>query len=229
VSLTLSRSIGSHFYGGNALVRGAGATVYEQSFDLLAAGLSAIASAFVIMTRGGAGCWLASNVVMAVAGFMLVSVGGRLMASVSRRRTPPAMHERGYRLHRRLAILGASPLLAPGIGRRLFALSILRFFVLALVLATSARAVPLDIPVWQLAAAMPFAIFATALALTPGGLGVNEWTMTAALFMLGTPIGISAQWAIVNRVLVALAGVACGFAGFAIAAVVRWSRVPQPR
>jgi uncharacterized membrane protein YbhN (UPF0104 family) len=38
--------------------------------------------------------------------------------------------------------------------------------------------------------------------LTPGGLGVNELTSTAALSVFGTPLAIGAQWALANRVLI---------------------------
>jgi uncharacterized membrane protein YbhN (UPF0104 family) len=65
---------------------------------------------------------------------------------------------------------------------------------------------------------------ANALAVTPGGLGINEWTVSSALFALGTPFPASAQWAVVNRVLVAVAAGMCGVAGLLIALAARSAR-----
>jgi hypothetical protein len=97
----------------------------------------------------------------------------------------------------------------------------MRFGVLVLMGAASANAVALDVPLWRLAAALPFAAITNALAITPGGLGINEWAASSVLFALGTPFQVSAQWAVVNRVLVAVAAGLCGITGLLIAVAAR--------
>jgi hypothetical protein len=222
LTLVLSRSIGAHLYGGRGLLRGAFATVFDYFFDLLIAVFLVLASALVLVTGGGAGTWALCALVIAIAGFVLYGAAARLAIGVAR-----SLGSRGRgRFNEFCTTIALSPLLAPDIGRRLLAISVLRFAVLVLIGAVSANAVALDVPVWRLAASLPFAMISNALAITPGGLGVNEWAVSSVLFALGTPFQVSAQWAVVNRVLVATAAGLCGIAGIIIAAAARSSRVP---
>ena len=82
-------------------------------------------------------------------------------------------------------------------------LSTLRFVVVVLMSAQTADAVHLHIAVWQMAAAVPFVVMASVIAITPGGIGVNELTSVTALKVFGTPMAVGAQWALANRVLIA--------------------------
>ncbi len=67
----------------------------------------------------------------------------------------------------------------------------------------AARAIGVSIPLWHLAAAMPFVIIACVIVVTPGGLGVNELSYATMLHLFGTPLHVGAQWALANRFLVA--------------------------
>jgi uncharacterized membrane protein YbhN (UPF0104 family) len=96
-----------------------------------------------------------------------------------------------------------SSLIDAGLARRLVILSALRFGVVVLMSVQTAEAINVHIPVWQMAAAIPFVVMASVIALTPGGLGVNELTSVTALKIFGTPLAVGAQWAVANRVLIA--------------------------
>jgi hypothetical protein len=220
LSLAFCRSIGAHFYGGRGLMRGATGTLFDQFFDILVALLFGLASVVVLLTGGGAMTWVFCAVVISVAGWLEYGAAARLVTGAAR-----SLGCRGSgRFYGYCASLGHSPLFAPGIGRRLFAITTLRFAILVLVSIVAANAAGVDVPAWHLSASLPFAIVAGALAITPGGLGVIEWTASSALFAFGTPFQVSAQWAIVNRLLVALAAGLCGVAGLLIAAAARSSR-----
>jgi hypothetical protein len=224
VSVALSRSIGAQLYGGRGLARGAAATLLDQLFDLLVAGLLGLASVVAITVAGSALVWLGCALAISAAGLAASPISARLLGHLSRslgRRGGRWLGGRSARLFRNL---GDWALLTPDIARRLFALSLLRFAVLVLVAGASAQAVRLDVPLWQLAAALPFAVFANALAITPGGLGVNEWAAASAIFALGAPFTVAAQWAIVNRVMVAVGAALGGFAGLLIVAIQRRTR-----
>jgi hypothetical protein len=223
LSLVLSRSIGAHLHGGRAWSRGATATLFDYFFDVVVAGFFVLSSMLVLIAGGGAVAWALCALAICLAGFVLYGAAARLVAGAAR-----ALGSRGRGRHCMFcATIALSPLLAPDIGRRLLAISVLRFAVLVLVGAVSAQAIGADLPLWHLAASLPFAVIANALAITPGGLGVNEWTVSSALFALGTPFQTSAQWAVVNRVLVAVAAGLCGIAGLLIAAAARSPRPPR--
>ena len=225
LTLVFSRSIGAYLYGGRPLVGGAVATGFDYFFDLLVAVFFALSSTLVLVSVGGAVTWALCAFVITIAGFVLYGAAARLAVGTAR-----ALGSRGRsRFHGFCTTIALSPLLAPRIGRRLLAISVLRFGVLVLMGAASANAVALDVPLWRLAAALPFAAITNALAITPGGIGVNEWAASSVLFALGTPFQVSAQWAVVNRVLVAIAAGLCGIAGIIIAAAARASRPRRVR
>jgi hypothetical protein len=159
-------------------------------------------------------------VIAAIIAVVAGALYGKLVARLTR--GADALSQRvGGRIGLWCAAIALSPILAPGIGRRLLALSVARFVVLVLIGAASAQATGAQIAAWQLAASIPFAIFANALAITPGGLGINEWTMCTMLVAFGISFQTAAQWALVNRLLVAAAAVLCGVAGAAVAILLR--------
>ena len=217
VSLLLSRSIGAHLHGGRGLMRGGSAVALDQFFDILVAAGLALSSIVILTTGGGAVAW---TVVAAIIALAAVALYGKLVGRLTG--SADALSQRvGGRIGRWCAAIASSPVLAPGIGRRLLALSAARFLVLVLIGASSAQATGVQVAAWQLAVSIPFAIFANALAITPGGLGVNEWTMCTVLVSLGVSFQTAAQWALVNRLLVAAAAVLCGVAGAAVAILLR--------
>jgi Lysylphosphatidylglycerol synthase TM region len=214
LSLVLARSLGAHLHGGGALVRGAGATLFDYFFDVLVAAVLALCSVLVLIAGGGGAAWATGAAVLGILAFVLCGRAARLAAGVAGWLAP-----RGPGRYRdTLVAVSASPLLNPKIARRLLAISAIRFAVLVLIAAIGARTIAADIAVWRLAAALPFSMIAVALAITPGALGVNEWTLAAVLLAFGTPIQVSAEWALAVRVLMLAAAALWGLAGLAIAA-----------
>jgi len=162
------------------LARGAVATVFDYFFDLLVAVFFALSSALVLVGGGGAGAWALCALVILIAGFLLYGAVARLAVGTAR-----SLGSRGRsRFHGFCTTIALSPLLVPKIGRRLLAISVVRF-------------------------------------------GINEWAASSVLFALGTPFQVSAQWAVVNRVLVAIAAGLCGIAGLLIAVAARSLRPPR--
>jgi len=102
-----------------------------------------------------------------------------------------------------IAGLQQSGLLNPSLARQLMSLSAARFAIQVLMAGETAQAIGVHIPLWHLAAAMPFVIIACVIVVTPGGLGVNELSYATTLHLFGTPLNVGAQWALANRVLVA--------------------------
>lgn len=201
VSMSAARTLGTYFHG-RALRRGTGGTLFEQAFDVLIVGFLAIASGVTRFFRGGGLMWTACAITMAA--FALLAIGPsvrlvRRQADVLASRTVPPRN----RILRSFANLQQSGLLNAGLVRRLMLLSAARFVIQVLMAGETAEAIGVHIPLWHLAAAMPFVIIACVIVVTPGGLGVNELSYATTLHLFGTPLHVGAQWALANRFLVA--------------------------
>jgi uncharacterized membrane protein YbhN (UPF0104 family) len=201
VSMSIARTVGTYFHG-RAFKRGTGGTLFEQSFDFLIVCLLAIASGVTRLYRGGAVMWTVCALALSV--FAMLAIGPAVailnhqVASLNARTIPPRS-----RVSRRIAKLEQSGLLNPGLSRQLMGLSLARYVIQVLMAGQTAEAIGVHIPLWHLAAAMPFVVIACVIVVTPGGLGVNELSYATTLHLFGTPLNTGAQWALANRVLVA--------------------------
>ena len=202
LSMSVARTLGTYFYG-RSLQRGTGGTLFEQSFDVLIVGFVAIASGATRFYGGGGIMWTVCAIAMAALAILAVGPSVRLIHRqvVSLNSGTIASKNRILRI---FGSLEHSGLLSAGLARRLMALSTARFAIQVLMAGQTAQAIGVHIPLWQLAAAMPFVIIACVIVVTPGGLGVNELSYATTLHLFGTPLNIGAQWALANRVLVAL-------------------------
>jgi uncharacterized membrane protein YbhN (UPF0104 family) len=198
LSMSLARTLGTWVYG-RALRRGTLGTLFEQAFDFLILCFLTVASASTRLLHGGAAMWLASALFMSL--FAVWGVGA-VMNSVRRLTTHIASNGANLARWRRLMIeLHQSGLLQPHLARQLMAISTIRFAVLVLMASQTTAAIHADIPLWHLAATIPFALLAAVVGITPGGLGVTEFTYAAVLSLFGTPLAVTTQWAIANRLL----------------------------
>jgi hypothetical protein len=200
IGMATARTLGTHAYG-RPLKRGTGGTLMEQGFDLLTVLPMAVASAATWFWRGDGLLWL----IVAVAMIAITLLAcGPLVKLLRRLATSCGANASRNRILCELGELRHSELLQAGLVRRLVVLSAIRFAIVVLMAVQTARIVNLTIPLWQMAAAVPFVFLSTILAVTPGGIGVNELTSTTALKLFGTPLAVAAQWSVANRLLVTL-------------------------
>jgi uncharacterized membrane protein YbhN (UPF0104 family) len=225
LSMSAARTLGTYFHG-RALRRGTGGTLFEQTFDVMIVGFLAIASGVTLFFRSGGMVWLACAIAMA--GCAMLAVGPVVgvirgqVAALNARSVPPQ-----NRILRSVAGLQESGLLNATLGRQLMALSLARFTVQVLMAGQAAEAIGVHIPLWHLAAAMPFVIIACVIVVTPAGLGVNELSYATTLHLFGTPLQVGAQWALANRFLVAsscFVVAACAAAGLGLAKMMTTAR-----
>jgi len=211
LATTLARSFGSQVVRGSGGVRGALATFFEQLFDVAVIALCALVSAYCVWVHDLA-WWPAGAVTVIALGFVAIGpfVTGATATVVRLSTARVALGRRTARVGRALANSG---LFDARLARRLFALSLLRFVVLWLIAIATTQSVGLNITSLQLAGALPLVALATAVAVTPGGIGVNEWTFAAALTALGVDFDTATQCALINRALVAIAAAIVGLAG----------------
>ena len=215
LATALTRSFCSHLVTGSGAVRSALATAFEQIFDIGVVALCGLASVYCLWS-GDLSRWPAVAGVAIAIGFMLAgpALGTAAAASKWLATTHAMLGDRIGRFGRALAESG---LFEQRLTRHLFVLSVLRFAVLWLMAIATTYAVGLNVSGLQLAAALPLVVLATALAVTPGGIGINEWTFAAALTAFGADFETATQFALVNRVLVAAAALMIGVAGVTLA------------
>jgi uncharacterized membrane protein YbhN (UPF0104 family) len=198
VSMPITRTLGTRVHG-RAVRRGTLGTYFEQVFDFGFACVLMLASLAVYFLGRSAFNWLLIAVPSALVSVWLagstLSMIRRLAARV-RDDSITASRWRQYAVE-----LSHSGLLQSALGRKLMCLSALRFAVLTVMAAEVGRSVHADIPWWHFAFAMPAAILATAAGLTPGSLGVWEFSYVGALALIGTPLRVATTVALANRLL----------------------------
>jgi uncharacterized membrane protein YbhN (UPF0104 family) len=201
LSMSAARTLGTYFHG-RAFRRGTGGTLFEQAFDVLIVAFLAIASGVTRFFRGGGMMWTCSALAMAAFAVLAIGPAVRLIRRQSDSLASRTVAPRN-RILQSFANLQRSGLLNAALARRLMLLSTARFAVQVLMAGQTAEAIGVHIPLWHLAAAMPFVIIACVIVVTPGGLGVNELSYATMLHLFGTPLNVGAQWALANRFLVA--------------------------
>lgn len=202
LGMTAARTIGIQFYG-RALRRGVAGTLVEQSFDVFLLFFLALATAATLAWKGGELMW---SILAAAMILVCVVIIRPLMRSVSHLTKVIAIRLRdgsfiGTKVKRLSMTFEQAVTLRPGLGIRLLTLSVVRFAVVVAMARETAVAIGAQIPLWQIAAMVPFVVVAMLLAITPGGFGFSELTSVGVLRLFGTPLAVSAQWAVANRVL----------------------------
>ena len=229
LATALARSLGVHIAIGRGAARGAVASVFEQMFDLAVIALCGLVSLFCLWRRELA--WWPAGVAIAIAAAW-ISAGPMVRAAASAAQRLATARSitgvMGGRIGRFSRALADSGLFDERLTRRLLVLSVFRFLVLWLMTLATTQTAGLNISGGQLAAALPLVGLATTVAVTPGGLGVNEWTFAAALTAFGVDFEIATQCALINRVLATVAAMVIGAAGLVLAHVVGKSAASLP-
>jgi len=226
-----ARTVGTLAYG-RTLKRGTGGTVFEQAFDLLVTFLLSVASIVTWLGNGEAWTWgvcaLAAVALAIIAVKPLLWLMETLLSTRSEKavrglvsRIFPGQSSFVERSLRTFFGVRQSGLMSPRLVRRLLVLSALRFGVIVLMAEQAAVMTGANIRLWTMAAAIPFAAISNFIAITPGGVGVNELTSVTALHVFGIPMAVASQWAIANRVLLTESCFIVAIASMATAALVR--------
>jgi uncharacterized membrane protein YbhN (UPF0104 family) len=227
LSVAGARTVGTYVHG-RALKRGAAGTLFEQSFDVVIVAFLAIASVVTRLFRGGRLMWTSSAVGMIAIALLVAGPGMSLIRRILASSGAGSRIPRN-RILRRISELQHSGFLNSRLARRLVLLSAARFVVQVLMLGLCARAIDVQIPLWQLAAALPFAIMGAAIAMTPGGIGITELSFATVLTLFGTSLRNGAQWAVASRVLVTTACVVIAIGAAVLLALSRDTTPGNPR
>lgn len=224
LGMTVARTAGTHAYG-RTLKRGTGGTIFEQSFDLLMVVLLGVASTITWVVHAGAAMWMICATAVSALAFVLVGPAlwfvpwvlshasdrmVRLFSSWFSRHP----HNIAVRALQSFSASRQSGLASAGLARRLLLVSAARFGIVVLMAEQTSIMAGTHISLWRMAAAVPFSVLSNFIAVTPGGVGVNELTSVTALHAFGVPLDVATLWALANRLLATAACItvtACAF------------------
>lgn len=179
-----------------------GTTLYEQLFDLIVlAAAAAVGLAGLILHADAAG-WLvlalagaAASTLAALRVALLLVLASRLLG---RSLTAGRWLRVSLALTEAAVRAGRTP---PSTALCLAYFSALRYGTLVGWTALLLNALGMSAYIGPIAAALPLLQFAAILPISPGGLGVAEWTVTAVLTAAGAPVGAAVLFAVVARIL----------------------------
>lgn len=222
IAMSTTRTVGTRGYG-SALKRGTAGTLYEQSFDVVTTGLLAVASIATWAFKGGMGTWISAAVLVVLASLFATGPTIGLIRYLSSAFSGEVEDPKNplRTAWRKLAELLQSESLGAPLARRLVLLSCARFIIVTLMSVGTASAVGLHIPFWRMAAAIPFVTASSFIALTPGGLGINEISSVAGLRLFGTSLAVGGQWALANRILITISYLIVAFCAAVLTSVMR--------
>lgn len=220
-SSLLVRGLATRLHHRVPFSRGAATSIYEQAFDVVVLVVVGLTTAAALALGWGLGSWLglvAASLVAAALGLVwLAGSATRLFA------LPSAASPEASLLGRIKQWLG----LCIGLGvverrlvLRLYALSLVRYIAMFVRALLIAQAVGFVAALADVALAFPIVQAAQIVALTPGSLGIVEWTWSGALVAMGHDFTDAVGFALTLRVL-SYASILAVLAGAALAFILR--------
>ncbi len=200
-AMVVARGYGDKFKLGKSPASTTAATLYEQLFDVVP--IIAIAGTAVVanLLNWSPGQWLIAIVAAVAASGVLVALVLRTPFWSFGRYLPSPLRDRiGTRLEW-FASPTAQAVLEPCFVLQVYAISVLRYLVLMARSYLIFEAMRLSLGSYGFAKAYSVVSVSRLLFITPGGLGIAEWSWTGVLSWLGMPLQESVRFVLANRVL----------------------------
>lgn len=216
-AMVVSRMVGSRQHLDQPTAATAAATIYEQIFDAATLVAIAVATLVAIVFGAGPGPWMVlMALTWAAAGFALLlffrigfRVSGTLHSSRGFRCLPASLRAR---LEPKLAWFGepaAQTLLVSRFVVGLYAISAVRYALLVLRSYIVLRVVALPVGSFDVFKAYSLVQVAGLAAITPGNLGISDWTWAGVLVWMHYPLDSVVQFVVANRLAAILSIIAC--------------------
>jgi len=213
--IAVARSLASHLNIGPSLRANLGTTLYEQLFDLIVVGIAAVAGVLGLVLHAGALGWVPFILIWALGSMVLSLKLPTMLAAqayrVGRLLGKPGLISEIQNTSRSVSALSTVPAQLAVLSMVRYLTNLLRLVVLLGALGMWSQAIPamIGLPLVQIIGVVP---------VTPGNLGVTEWTWSAVLVSSGATIGKAALFALAARVVnvVALSILVLIFLGYQI-------------
>jgi uncharacterized protein (TIRG00374 family) len=230
VSCLAARAAAVKLHHGESGKRGAVSSAYEQAFDLLVPALLVPASILTIPRMTAFSFWLScSALTLSLAALAFGLRGSRIMGGLQYWLEAFAAHVRMLGgISRLIASAHQLGLFDNGLLLRMFVLSIGRYAAHVARAILIAWAVGIEVHPTDIIVIIPLIQLALLVALTPGSLGIAEWSWVGLLSLMGVSLESAGLFAITHKLLIFTTLCAtCGVAGLLYAAEHRirsWSR-----
>lgn len=198
------RSLAMRLQLGLPLVTGALSTVYDQFFDFLVPVvlLAPAVLAMLCLVDPTTGLLL-SLVCLAVTGVALGALGGRVVLLLLwLGRLVPGLDNRAARMTEQIQASDGPALLDRRFMAKLFCLSVVRYANLVLRPYCVLVAVGLDFGFAPVAFATTVVTLSVIISITPGSLGIAEWSWISVLATFGVPAAVAGEFAILTRLFI---------------------------
>jgi uncharacterized protein (TIRG00374 family) len=204
LSIPIVRTIGARLYPGQRAVRAMGSSLYEQSFDLFVLLVFALPGLLWITGNVTTRQWIGLQSGALILGGVLVSLFARQIFRFGA--TILGRLSRWIRLlhksHAAVDAIARSDLPSMWLSSRLFSLAVIRLCALIIRAYAAAKISGLEVGLLDLTGIMPLAQFAMLLSITPGNLGITEWTWTGLLVAFGAvSLQAASEFALVHRIV----------------------------
>lgn len=203
ISTVLTRSIGTKLQQNGTMTRSAASTVYEQGMDLFVALVVGLVSIPAIANWISFQEWLLlSSIALTLTGILLVyflHTGLRIILSLMKLLPSTLWLVQWSTL--KIEAVQASGTFAARLTVQLYLLSIVRYINIVVGLLCIIQAVQMPIAASLAFYTMPLVQLASILSITPGNLGIAEWTLTGILVGGGVASGVAAEFSVLFRII----------------------------
>lgn len=224
VSTVFTRSVGAKLHRGNKMTRSALSTIYEQGMDLIVAFVIGLISIPAIAGWISFQDWiLITATCLILVGIVLVyflNLGLTLV--VNSLGLLPSTWLLVHASRSKIISIQVNQTFAPRLTWWLYSLSIIRFINLAFRIWLISKAVNLPITASMAFYMMPLLQVAAIMSITPGNLGVAEWTITGILVAGGITSEIAVEFSVLFRIIIV--GMVFFVNFFIILAYIVWQR-----
>lgn len=198
-AMVIARGYGDKFRLGKSPVTTSAATLYEQLFDLVPILVFAVTALLAHLLDWSASTWLAATAGAGIASGALVILALQtrfwLLASL----VPRPVRSRFAPRLEWFASPAAQELLKPRFVLAIHTISVVRYFVLLLRTYLIFAALSLSLSSYGFAQAYSIVSVSRLFFITPGGLGIAEWSWTGVLTWLAMPLQESVRFVLANR------------------------------
>lgn len=198
-AMVIGRGYGDKFKLGKSPASTTAATLYEQLLDVVPILTFAATGLLAKILGWGASSWLAGSAAITVASGLLFLLVLRTPLWTLGRFVPSPIRERiGSRLEF-FAGERAQALFEPRFVLQIYAISVLRYLVLMARSYLVFAPMHLSLGGYGFVEAYSIVSVSRLLFVTPGGLGIAEWSWTGILTWLGMPFQESVRFVLANR------------------------------